>query len=369
MTSAGGDGEEGIAGGGAGIGGTGGLGGAGGVGEGGATMPVAGSPAIAICGDGTLDADESCDDGSAKAGDGCSATCGVETGWVCSGSPSVCNRSCYGSVPTCGSTMNHDCCEALLVDGGSFLRDDDETLPAKISSFYLDAYELSVSRFRAFVNAYPSSRPVEGAGRNVHNPADSGWNSAWDALLPADRAGLIAAVNCKDGNRSWMDIAGATETFPMNCIDWYEAEAFCVWDGGRLPTDAEWTYAASGGDEQRYYPWSVPAQSQTLDATYALYNALQLLPVGSKKKGKGKWGQLDLAGSVNEWVQDGWKGKIDATTCDNCANLTTSGIKTIRGGQYNAPASDLNTAGKSNRAFEDAPARFDSVGTRCARNR
>jgi formylglycine-generating enzyme required for sulfatase activity len=52
-------------------------------------------------------------------------------------------------------------------------------------------------------------------------------------------------------------------------MDWYEAYAFCIWDGGFLPTDAEWNYAAAGGAQQRAYPWSNPPTSLTIDPSYA----------------------------------------------------------------------------------------------------
>ena len=46
---------------------------------------------------------------------------------------------------------------------------------------------------------------------------------------------------------------------PRETVNWYEAIAFCAWDGGFLPTETEWHYAASGGSAQRAYPWSSPA--------------------------------------------------------------------------------------------------------------
>ena len=56
----------------------------------------------------------------------------------------------------------------------------------------------------------------------------------------------------------------------MNCINSYEAVAFCIWDGGFLPTLSEWGYAAAGGNEQREYPWGATAPGTANQ--YAIYN-------------------------------------------------------------------------------------------------
>jgi hypothetical protein len=70
----------------------------------------------------------------------------------------------------------------------------------------------------------------------------------------------------------WADPPDAAHAnLPMNCMNWYEAFAFCAWDGGRLPTEAEWNYAAAGGDQQRAYPWSSPPGALVLDAAHASY--------------------------------------------------------------------------------------------------
>src|SRR6185312_9797256 len=95
------------------------------------------------------------------------------------------------------------------------------------------------------------------------------------------------------------------------CITWYEAYAFCIWDGGFLPSEAEWNYAAAGGSEQRAYPWTT---TSTIDCSYANYagadgggqcQAGGLDDVGSQSpQGDGKYGQSDLAGNAWEWTLD-----------------------------------------------------------------
>src|SRR6185369_11301256 len=108
---------------------------------------------------------------------------------------------------------------------------------------------------------------------------------------------------------------------PVNCLDWYEAHAFCIWDGGFLPSEAEWNYAATGGDQQRVYPWSSPPSSTAMDSTNAVYDGAPLLVVGSKSAGgDGRWGHADLTGSVAEWNLD-WYASPYASPCADCANF------------------------------------------------
>jgi formylglycine-generating enzyme required for sulfatase activity len=323
----------------------------------------------------------------------CSGTgvqvCDVNGQWgaavACPAATPTCNKgactgmSCTGLASTCGPAGNNSCCSSSLVPGGAFNRSNDATYPATVSDFRLDDYEVTVGRFRKFVGAYSQNMIAAGAGKNPNNASDPGWDTAWNASLPADATVLTTTsyLKCDATRATWTDAAGGNEDKPINCIDWYGAAAFCIWDGGRLVTEAEWNYAAAGGSEQRQYPWSNPPTSTTLDCTYANWggdnpptSACNPGPnnVGSESpKGDGKWGQSDLAGNVWEWHLDWYATPYSQVSCVNCANTSVSGsgARGYRGGSFDVggPSSLLSSFRSSNgplgRAFY--------VGARCAR--
>jgi formylglycine-generating enzyme len=296
------------------------------------------------------------------------------------GAPQI--ASCMGLATTCGLDENESCCRTEAVTGGMFFRSYDQTAaypsmgsPAIVSSFVLDAYEVTVGRFRAFVDAGFGTRaspPAAGAGAHPRLPG-SGWDEAWNSSLAMDRAGLMVGLKCQSSFQTWTDSPGGNERHAMSCVTWYEAMAFCIWDGGYLPTEAEWNYAASGGAEQRVYPWSNPATSTAIDCRYASYRPGMycvsdptgaVSQVGSASpKGAGRWQHWDLAGNVYEWTLD-WYGAGYPVPCDDCANLDPATSRVIRGGAFDLDASALRTSFR----FNVIPSGRDpSVGFRCAR--
>lgn len=273
------------------------------------------------------------------------------------------------------------------VPGGSFYRSYDvsgdgewgnRNAPASISAFALDKYEVTVNRFRAFVEAgygVQSRAPYPGAGAHA-KIVNSGWEAAWNPQLELSTEALEQALACNSAFATWTDSPGDNERRPINCVTWYEAMAFCIWDGGYLPTEAEWNYAATGGYEQRAYPWSSPPSDLTLDRSRASYRVgddctgdghpecsrPDLGAVGTKPAGDGRWGHSDLAGNVWEWNLD-WARDYE-TSCVDCAMLITSGERVIRGGGFSADARYQRAASRSGL---NPTMRFDFTGFRCAR--
>jgi formylglycine-generating enzyme required for sulfatase activity len=276
---------------------------------------------------------------------------------------------CEGVEPACGPMKNEPCCDtADGVKGGDFVRDNDAG-HANVVDFKLDRFEVTVGRFRRFVESYPVNRPRAGDGLHPH-VANSGWRKEWDANLPADRAALESKLGCDVNFRTWSSTPEGEEERPMNCVNWYVAFAFCAWDGGRLPTELEWNYAAAGGNNQSAYPWG----SDAPDSTHAVYNcgmddatcAIDFIQnVGSRSpKGDGRWRQADLGGGMFEWTLD-WYTTYPAK-CDSCANVEGPGTgRAARGGDWYHGPDALSTTARIGFLPEEYQ---DFLGFRCARD-
>jgi formylglycine-generating enzyme len=281
--------------------------------------------------------------------------------------------SCAGLPATCGGSKS--CCASNVVTGGAFNRSNDGAFPATVSDFKLDVYEVTVGRFRAFVNAgkgTQASPPAPGDGAHP-KIASSGWDSGFNGSLTATSDTFKAALKCDAPYPAWTDAPVGNETLPMNCMTWFEAFAFCAWDGGRLPTETEWNYAAAGGGEQRAYPWGAGIDSNkasyecTADGSGAgSCMFTDMLPVGSKSpQGDGRWGQADLAGNVWEWALDVHQSPYRLAPCMDCADLQVASSRVFRGGAFPNDAYYLLASTRLNQAPTD---RDYDVGVRCARS-
>lgn len=313
---------------------------------------------------GAKDGDTSATEGGV--GDGASGT----DGSVVDASGGEAGTSCVGVAATCGG--NKDCCASSVVVGGMFNRSNDGAFPATVGDFGLDVYEVTVGRFRVFVNAGKGTQASPpGAGDGAHPKiASSGWSASWSGELATDTAGLRASLKCNAAYPSWTDAPAGKETNPINCVTWFEAFAFCAWDGGRLPTEAEWNYAAAGGSEQRAYAWGA-----NIDHTMAAYDCSgrgqetclfsDMRPVGSfSPQGDGKWGHADLTGNVWEYTLDYSAVPYRLTTCADCADLQPASYRTFRGGSFANESFNEVTSLR----LERSPAIADyDVGVRCAR--
>jgi formylglycine-generating enzyme required for sulfatase activity len=226
-----------------------------------------------------------------------------------------------------------------------------------------------VGRFRQFVNAWTAGwLPAAASGKHTHLNGGQGltnvgedagivYEPGWVTTDDSNIAPTNVNMECSPTYSTWTVSAGRNENLPINCVNWYEAYAFCIWDGGFLPSENEWQYAAAGGSQQRAYPWGSANPGTTNQ--YAIYNcdypngpadagtvALNLFgmgictgvasiaPVGTPAPGAGLWGQRDLAGNVFALMLDSYTNSY-SEPCTDCAYLTPALSRVFRGGSFN----------------------------------
>lgn len=161
---------------------------------------------------------------------------------------------------------------------------------------------------------------------------------------------------------------------PVNCVDWEQANQFARFKGARLPSEAEWEYAATSGGKDQKHPWGNEAASCERavmhgDGGYGCGSG-GTMPVCSKPAGNAKFasgGELcDAVGNVWHWVQDKYKDSYAGAPVDGSAVEGTGYHRVVRGGSFSLEgARSLRT---DDRDFGDPGYRYASVGFRLARS-
>jgi|MDSW01.1.fsa_nt_gb formylglycine-generating enzyme required for sulfatase activity len=229
-------------------------------------------------------------------------------------------------------TWEKDGKDMMLVPAGSFEMGDHfnegqaHELPVHtvtLDAFYMDTHEVTVGQFEQFVN-------------------QSGYS--YD---------------------KWNDVAKYSpgDEYPMIDVSWNDTVAYAEWAGKRLPTEAEWEYAARGGLFGRRYPWGDEITQD--DANYSgiggkdqwKYNA----PVGSFEANG--YGLYDMAGNVYEWCQDWYGGNYYTNlSAKNPLGPGTGSSRVLRGG---SSADNIYELRLALRNHDNPHARGGNDGFRC----
>ena len=117
---------------------------------------------------------------------------------------------------------------------------------------------------------------------------------------------------------------------PLNCVDWHQAQAYAKFKGARLPSEAEFEHAATGGGRNQKYPWGNQAPTSEL----AVFDTNSTMPVCSKPKGNTAQGLCDMSGNVWQWVQDVYKDSYRGVPVDGSAFEGAGNLRLVRGGSY-----------------------------------
>jgi len=235
------------------------------------------------------------------------------------------------------------------VPGGQFVMSDakgepDEApRPVTVAAFSLMTTEVTNAQFAAFVAATGHVTDAERAGKGFV------WTDRWR---------LVKGATWRDPQGPGAGIDGL-DAHPVVQVSARDAEAFCRHHGLRLPTEAEWEFAARGTDGRRF-PWGDDAPEQAGAVRYANFGTVRCCaadasdgyartsPVGSYPAGTTPFGHLDMAGNVWEWTASPYPGD--------------PAERAIRGGWGNNPYC-LRTSYRHGNPPHFA---LDMVGFRCA---
>jgi formylglycine-generating enzyme required for sulfatase activity len=192
------------------------------------------------------------------------------------------------------------------------------------NGYWIDKFEVTNQAFQAFVDA----------GGYTHQGY---WSEAGWQWLGRQRVSSLPKT-CQ----------GDAPDLPRLCVTWYEAEAYANWRGGRLPTEAEWEFAARGPESLRY-PWGNEFDKRLCNVV----DSIGPVAVGSYADGASWVGALDMAGNAMEWVQD-WLdvNYYQQGVSENPTGPASGRIKIEKGGWW---GSNLFVARAAYRHYEDPP--------------
>jgi formylglycine-generating enzyme len=274
----------------------------------------------------------------------------------------------------------------VLLPGGEFLMgtDDTEGFPAdgegpirkvKVDPFYMDSYAVTNAEFQKFSEETGYQTDAE-----KYN-----WSFVFHLFLPSELKVREKQLPnspwwfAVDGS-FWYQPEGPGSTIedrmdhPVIHVSWNDAVAFCEWAGKRLPTEAEWEFAARGGFIQKKYPWGdelTPGgehQCNIWQGQFPVENTAEDGFVGtapSKSFPANGYGLFNMVGNVWEWCSDWFAKNVEQNAPTNPTGPANGEAKVIRGGSYLCHESYCNRYRVAARSSNTIDSSTGNTGFRC----
>lgn len=211
-----------------------------------------------------------------------------------------------------------------------------------LDTYFIDIYEATNEKYKIFLEANPD---WQNGGSKARGLADGDYLKDW------------SSDNYPPGKGD----------HPVVWVSWYATDAYCKWEGKRLPTEAEWEKAASwneGGRKRLKYPWG----DSEPDCRYANFARCGDVTkkVGSHEEGRSPSGIYDMAGNVREWVNDRYNDKYyQGSPSGNPKGPDSDGDRVTRGGSLDDISDKIRSA---YRGVLNPTNTLGYLGFRCARD-
>lgn len=238
-----------------------------------------------------------------------------------------------GQTWTYGVTVTTFPVDMIHIAGGSLKIIGNLGNDWSVSSYLLSRTEVTNQQFCNFLNAM--SPIPETCNANSVKTDGKRWFSE-DAQIEYDNGRWHPKTGAVLGAAGLVSFAD----YPMTYVSWYGAKAFCDWSGGSLPTEAQWEYAARGGEENTTGYNLTYAGSNTIGEVAWYQSNSPVTPQSVAQKTANYLGLYDMSGNVQEWCNDWWvqdaqypSNGLNGTKADPQGAGTTN-YKVVRGGGW-----------------------------------